>query len=512
LSCDSETERLDALRSLNLLDTEPSEAFDAVTRLISHGLRFPIVLVSLLDAERQWFKSRVGLHFRETPRHIAFCAHAVAHRRPLIVPDARRDSRFAANPLVVGVPRIRAYLGIPLYTRDKHAIGALCGIDTVSREFDAAEIAAMTDYARVIEEFIHGRELAAKTEDVLQYAMERERLFRETFEQAAVGIAHISLRGAMLRINQRLCDMLGYQHAELLDLTFLDISHPDDIAGSVREFKRSIAGETDSVCLEQRLRRKDQQYSWVYLSIALKRTAAGQPDYAIVVIEDISARKRAEAELLLARDSLTNQVATQTQKLESINEALLEANAKLAADNATDFLTGLPNRRVFTRRIEEAAAAYARYGTPYGLVLLDLDDFKQVNDFHGHDSGDEVLRAFGRILLGEVRNRIDVAARLGGEEFAILCFGNLDAQALRECAERIRARVNREVVNTPHGDVRFTASFGLALSRTDDTEWKSVYGRADAALYEAKANGKDRVAFGESYSSGSSARLRALRA
>jgi diguanylate cyclase (GGDEF)-like protein len=399
LACDSETERLQALYSLKLLDSPASEAFDAVTRLVAHSLCFPIVLVSLLDADRQWFKSRVGLEASETPRHIAFCWHAVAQRQPLIVSDALRDARFAENPLVTGVPQIRAYIGIPLFTRGQHAIGTLCGIDRVCREFDAKDIAVMSDYARVLEEFIHGRELAAKTADVLQYALERER-----------------------------------------------------------------------------------------------------------------SSKRAEAELLLVRDSLTEQVAAQTEKLETINVALLESNAKLAADNATDFLTGLPNRRVFSRRADEAAAAHGRYGTRCGLVLLDLDDFKQVNDFHGHDSGDEVLRALGRILLGEVRDATDVAARLGGEEFAVLCFGDLDELGLCEFAERIRARINQERVVTPKGELRFTASFGLALTRAGDTEWKSLYGRADAALYEAKAAGKDRVAFGESYCSGSSARVRALRA
>lgn len=506
-----EAERLDALRRLKLLDTAPAESFDTVTRLAAVGLRLPIVLVSLVDAERQWFKSRVGLEVAETPRNVSFCTHAVFERKPLVIRDATRDPRFVANPMVTGAPHIRAYIGIPLYTRDRHPVGTLCGIDRQPREFGELEIATMTDFAKIVEVFLHARELSAKTDGVLQYAMERERLFRETFEQAAVGIVHVSLTGAVLRINQRACEMLGYSPAELRKLSFMDITHPADVLNNIREFRRTLAGEIDHYRLEQRFELKDGGYLWAHLSVALKRTAAGQPDHAIVVIEDISERKQAQAALLLARDTLQDEIAIKTRKLQEANAALLESNARLAAESVTDYLTGLSNRRIFSSRSEAAARAFRASGTPYGLILMDLDDFKQINDDFGHDTGDEVLRSMGSILLGVVRDSADVAARLGGEEFAVLCQGSGVEDALHTLAERIRDQISKALFETPRGTLRFTSSFGLALSQSGDTDWKTLYGRADAALYEAKTAGKNRVVFGHTFKKVSTMRLKALR-
>ncbi len=323
---------------------------------------------------------------------------------------------------------------------------------------------------------------------------------------------HVSLSGAVLRINQRACDMLGYSAAELRTLSFMDLTHPDDVLVNIREFRRTLAGEIDSYRLEQRFERKDGGHLWAYLSVALKRTASGQPDHAIVVIEDIAERKQAQAALLLARDSLQEQVALQTRKLQEANAALLESNARLSAETVTDYLTGLANRRIFSTRSEAAAQAFRASGISYGLILMDLDDFKRINDDFGHDIGDEVLRAMGSILPAALRESTDLAARLGGEEFAVLCQGAWDEAALHGLAERIREQINKAVIETPRGTLRFTSSFGLALSQSGDADWKTIYGRADEALYEAKTAGKNRVAFGNTYTKGSTLRLKALRA
>jgi PAS domain S-box-containing protein len=156
----NEADRVATLRRTGLLDSEPSEAFDRVTRLAARTLDVPIVLVSLLDANRQWFKSRYGCEFQEWPRDLSFCTHTVAARRPLIVPDAALDVRFAHNPLVTNAPNIRAYLGIPLFAMDGHAVGALCAIDTKPREFNNDDVTVLSDFARVVEDAIHALESA----------------------------------------------------------------------------------------------------------------------------------------------------------------------------------------------------------------------------------------------------------------------------------------------------------------------------------------------------------------
>ena len=568
-----EAERLVSLHRLGLLDTPPTAAFDGVTRLAAAALRVPILLVSLVDQSRVWFKSRIGVNLREIPRQGSLCDHAIWQRQPLIVRDAPTDARFANDALVSATPRVRSYLGIPLFTRDRQPVGTLCAMDTELREFGEVEVVVLTEFAKIAEDLLCSKELASKSDSVLQYAMEREKLFRETFEQAPVGIVHTSLHGLILRINQRACALLGYTPAELRELSIPTITHPEDLQKNIREFKRTLAGEIDSYRLEQRLLCKNQRYVWVSLSVMIKRAPSRQPDYNIVVIDDISAQKQVEADGLKQREALQDRLTAQAQKMHESSDAvqsqsnrLLEAtdalresqaaardaqqglqesqralretermlddtrqalrdaqdqqreaqtalhtaNSRLAAESATDSLTGLPHRRSFSRRSEQAANALRQSRKPYGLILLDLDNLKHINEEYGHEIGDEALRALANILSTQLRNSSDMAARLGGDEFAVLCFGDINEQTLHDVAERIHVQIAKEPLATPKGLLRFTSSFGLTLSMADDPDWKTVYGRADAALREAKAAGKDRISFGRSQSKSATARLRAL--
>lgn len=145
-----EEARLDDLRSFGLLDTPPEPSFDRITRLAQTLTGVPIALISLVDADRQWFKSEIGLGCAQTPRDVAFCSHAIARSEVMVVPDATRDPAFAANPLVQGAPHIRFYAGAPLRTRRGNALGTLCVIDTVPRALSEAQVAALADLAAMV--------------------------------------------------------------------------------------------------------------------------------------------------------------------------------------------------------------------------------------------------------------------------------------------------------------------------------------------------------------------------
>ena len=161
-----EDRRLRALRRLRVLDSLPEQLFDDIVLLASEICGTPISLISLIDTDRQWFKARVGLDATETPRSYAFCAHAImAPDQVMSVADAKRDPRFAANPLVTGDPNIRFYAGAPVVTPEGEALGTVCVIDTVPRELTAAQRAALQALARQTAALLQAREATLERED-----------------------------------------------------------------------------------------------------------------------------------------------------------------------------------------------------------------------------------------------------------------------------------------------------------------------------------------------------------
>ena len=144
-----EERRIASLRELKILDTEPEERFDRVTRLAAALFDVPMAVISLVDENRQWFKSCLGSNAKETPRDAAFCAHVVYSREPMIVPDAFQDLRFADNPLVINDPRIRFYAGYPLMLDDGSCIGTLCLLDTRPRTLEGPDLERLHDLADI---------------------------------------------------------------------------------------------------------------------------------------------------------------------------------------------------------------------------------------------------------------------------------------------------------------------------------------------------------------------------
>jgi diguanylate cyclase (GGDEF)-like protein len=155
-----ESARLGALHRLQLLDREPNACFDRITRLAAGLFGVPIALVSFVDADRQWFGSRVGLQALETPRCDAFCAHTILEPEIMEIADATADARFAGNPLVSGDPRIRFYAGAPIASPDGYRLGTLCIIDRTPRSLDAAERQSLRDFADLVEREISLVDLA----------------------------------------------------------------------------------------------------------------------------------------------------------------------------------------------------------------------------------------------------------------------------------------------------------------------------------------------------------------
>ncbi len=204
-----EGERLAALRHYCVLDTPPERAFDRLTHLAQNMLHTPTALISLVDADRQWFKSRIGLDVSETPRDISFCSHAVHAKDVLVVPDTQRDERFADNPLVTAGPRFRFYAGAPLITDDGFALGTICTLDRLPRpvpsEEDIESLRLLADcVVFALEQRMAVCELAARARDL----REKSELLQTTINAAGQGISAFDADLKLVARNDRFLVLL----------------------------------------------------------------------------------------------------------------------------------------------------------------------------------------------------------------------------------------------------------------------------------------------------------------
>ena len=165
----NEIERLAALKEYHILDTGTEQSYDDITTLAAHICKVPIVMISLVDEFRQWFKSRLGLEQQQTPREVAFCAHAILQNEPFTVSDVARDRRFADNALVKGEPHIRFYAGIPLINPEGLALGTLCVVDRQPRRLSAAQLKALQALSRQVMALLELRRVSTHLADALDH-------------------------------------------------------------------------------------------------------------------------------------------------------------------------------------------------------------------------------------------------------------------------------------------------------------------------------------------------------
>lgn len=180
----NEAARLEVLRQFEVLDTDPEESFDDLTRLAAYICGTPIAIITLVDADRQWFKSRWGLSLEETSRDLSFCAHAICETGPFIVRDALDDQRFRTNPLVTTEPYIRFYAGSPLTTVEGFRLGTLCVIDRIPRELKPEQVAALRMLSHQVMTQLELRRTIARLSHSLGAQKERVRELTERLDAA----------------------------------------------------------------------------------------------------------------------------------------------------------------------------------------------------------------------------------------------------------------------------------------------------------------------------------------
>ncbi|TVO52325.1 EAL domain-containing protein [Denitromonas halophila] len=413
---------------------------------------------------------------------------------------------------------------------------------------------------------------------------ESEVRFRATFDQAAVGIAHVAPDGRWIRVNRRLSEIVGYSPEVLLTKTFQDITHPDDLDADLQQLQRTLAGEISGYTMEKRYFHRDGHVIWISLTVSLVRRAEGVPDYFISVVEDISERRRAaearrqaaavfestregiiitdlkrrilavnpaftditgyaaeevlgkspailqsghESEALyqsmwasihalghwqgevlnrrkngeLFPELLTVSTVRDAAGLPSQYVALLTDLSRLRRSEAQlahlahyDPLTDLPNRLLVQSRLDHALDAAQRESGLLAVMFIDLDRFKDVNDSLGHPVGDELLVAIAQRMRSRLRES-DTLARLGGDEFLVVLEDIHRPEDAAEVAQGL-ILLQDAPIRLPSGhEVYVGVSIGISLYPNDGDTTTELIRQADAAMYQAKSQGRNTFRF-----------------
>jgi diguanylate cyclase (GGDEF)-like protein/PAS domain S-box-containing protein len=320
-----------------------------------------------------------------------------------------------------------------------------------------AEAMAARDEKGAVQYRIAWYDDLSERRDAERRAGRLQRDFAAAFHAAPHGVAIVGVEGRFLHVNQKLAAIIGYSAAELKDMTFQEITHPDDLDADLVQVDELLSGELDTYEMEKRYFTKDGHLIWVLLAVAMVREDDGTPRHFISQIQDISARKRLEEH--------TYELANR------------------------DPITSLYNRRRFEEELKRQIARCREDGESAALLLLDLDRFKNVNDSAGHVAGDRLIRLVGRSLDERIHDP-DIAARIGGDEFAVI-LRDIDLAQARTVAEELRLAVTAADLERD-----CTASVGLCRLHGDVPDAETCFRAVDRAMYRAKGQGRDRVVVG----------------
>jgi diguanylate cyclase (GGDEF)-like protein/PAS domain S-box-containing protein len=281
-------------------------------------------------------------------------------------------------------------------------------------------------------------------------------LFENAFSNAPIGMALIDMHGRWLQVNGALCRITGYPERELKAKTLRSLIHPDDIDLDASLSQQLLDGEVPSYQVEKRCIHAWGHFVWVMMTVSLVRDSRSRARYRIVQLQDISERR----EMAVHLEDLVGH----------------------------DFLTGLFNRRHFEQELAKEVERASRYGSPGTVLLVDVDNFKTINDTFGHTAGDDLLKGIAGSLKHRVRHT-DTLARVGGDEFAVLLPQTTTEQAIAVAGDFAKALDNQTAM-LANQSIHITASLGIAsLENLSDLE---VMEHADVAMYGAKQAGRNR--------------------
>ena len=282
---------------------------------------------------------------------------------------------------------------------------------------------------------------------------EASTLFETAFADAPIGMALSAPQGRLIKVNRTLCELTGYTESQMFRLTFRDITHPEDVDADLEHVKRLLCGEGDRYSLEARYFTAQGEEIWVNRSVSIVRDESGKPLHFISHVEPISERKE------------------------------LQAGLRRLAEH--DPLTGLWNRRRFEEELARETARCRRYAGQAAVLMIDLDGFKSVNDTHGHQAGDELLKLVASGIRAALRES-DAIARIGGDEFAAI-LPNIAPAAVTHVTGKLHQVIRASRITVNGTTTGVSASIGSQTLDENTADPQAALAQADTAMYQTKA-------------------------
>lgn len=505
---ENEKKRLAAVVRLGILDTPPEERFERLTRIARQHYRVKTALFTVLDHDRQWFKSHQGLGVTETPRSVAFCDHAIRQDHIFVVENASLDPRFRNNPFVMNSPHIRFYAGMPVREPDGFKVGTLCIVDDRPRQFSEKDLDVLRTLATMVEEELERSYIESDKSEYVPVSQ----LNRAIHHAQNVFLTNDNERSAFSQMLNDLLSLTGSQFGLIGEVLHKSNGAPFLKVGAIT----NIAWSPETQALYQDVERRGMVFERLDNILGLPMVSGetiisnnlsqdsrrgglppGHPTINTYIgipvfsgdthLGMIGLANRAEG----YSQKLADELAPLSQTLANLIERkrLYEEKGshkrdlELAANY--DALTGLPNRHRLTELFEQELYEAGQREGQVSVCFIDLDGFKSINDEHGHAVGDAVLKSVAEKLKATVRSH-DIVARLGGDEFVAI---------LRDVGdERVYARLLdaiRQPINFRHNVLQVSGSMGVTVYPDDNVDSDLLLRHADQAMYAAKECGKN---------------------
>ncbi len=446
----NEPERLKALASYGLDQEQMLQSLDPVVHIAARMFDMPVAAVNMIGSDHVFFAASVGVGEVDMRRDVSFCAHAITQREVMVVPDATLDERFFDNPLVTGDANLRFYAGVPLFSPNGLALGALCVIDDRPHtDFSQEDQQRLQELAKMASDRLELRRI--------EVSSDRTRPpFEEYAGSSSTPVIWFDEHLQIIEWNHAAATAHGYQLRDRRALQFdLLLSEPERAKFRDLIVQAIEAGSLEHINFPEEINGLRYDGSEFRFGFSLFGWRDANHMKFEAILKDLTSQQHEEEQLRL------------------------QANI--------DGLTGLANRGKFYRNVESILINAA----PATVLMIDLDGFKDVNDTLGHTLGDDILREVAR-RLQQLAHRDDLVARIGGDEFAILLTNVTDSTTAVQRAEAIVRAIARPIA-IDGKEVRVAASCGVALAPMQAQEALELVSNADLALFKAKSGGRGRV-------------------